>query len=168
MTNMIFQHTWRNVFAPFVPELSGYLTKTETRRLIKPLETLKLRPLLGVAVFTQQSRIRFGVNSLYPVMPCRGASGAKSVGLIRITSIIRQDVRAITDSQAHAEGFLTIAEFLHVWQLINDPKALHDPEHKCPEAKYHAWAITFKVEDVCMDAIYQSLEREDAQKASAS
>lgn len=163
MSNMIFQHTWRNVLAPFVPELARYQPKTETRRLAKPSEILKLRPEGGVAVFTPQGKVRFAVGDVYPVMPVRGEQGAKSVGVIRIISLINQDVRELTQGQACAEGFKSIDEFLHVWKLINDRKALVAIESPRPRDKYIAWAITFKVEDVFLDAVAQALAREGAE-----
>jgi hypothetical protein len=72
---------------------------------------------------------------------------------IRITAIRREDVRAISEADALAEGFHDVDAFLELWCEMHDPAAL--PEYTAmyrrgwldtrPADRYAAWALSFEV-----------------------
>jgi hypothetical protein len=142
---MIFQHTWASV-------LNG--TKTQTRRLVKPgqeLTLVGLWPTTGTPRYgvTAGLRMIYAEGQTYAVQPGRGQ---KSVARVRITNIRREDVRAISETDAKAEGFSSPSQFLRVWCEMHDKPALYPTDEGMlilvdgrPAARYDAWALTFEV-----------------------
>jgi hypothetical protein len=70
---------------------------------------------------------------------------------IRITDIRREDVRTISEADAHAEGFTSSLEFLRVWCSMHDKGAIKASQAgdylmlgARPAALYDAWALTFE------------------------
>jgi len=113
---MIFHHTWQQV-------VSG--DKTQTRRIVKPNEThkpgkwnvssIRLRVKI-VEVHTATGRIKWRVGNTYAVQP---AWTKKGIARIKIMLIRRENVLAITDKDARAEGFATRADFVHLWRSMH-------------------------------------------------
>ena len=121
---MIFQHTWQQV-------LDG--TKTQTRRPVKPGQTLEVaEDSYPAGVFAEIGsgyyRTVYIVGNTYAVQPGRGKHG---VGRIRITGLRREDVRTISDDDVKAEGFSSRDEFMQTWEMM----------HKT----YDAWVIEFEL-----------------------
>ena len=102
---MIFQETWRQVLAG---------RKTQTRRVVKAGQPC-----------------RWVVGKTYAVQPARTQ---RAVGRIRITDVRRERLGDITPSDARAEGFDTIDEFVQTWTRLH---GRFDPE-------VIVWVVTFE------------------------
>jgi hypothetical protein len=108
--------------------------KTQTRRVVKPvferwpIEHVGLRPISSVR---RNGRYLWRVGRVYAVQPGRGKH---AVARIRITAI-RYCARAgdISEADARAEGFESVAQFREVYAKINGAAALERP----------CWALTF-------------------------
>ena len=156
---MIFQHTWQQV-------LDG--TKTQTRRLVKPYQTLEVdENYYPDGVYEWKSgggaRTVYLVGNTYAVQPGRGQ---RAVGRIRITGLRREDVREISDEDVKGEGFSSGDEFLKAWVSMHDKDVTIDNrnhaiwkqakvttymeplEHGLPSRpadRYDAWVIEFEL-----------------------
>jgi hypothetical protein len=91
---MIFQYTWEKVLRD---------EKTQTRRIVKPGETLWCRNDGADYVADGNGRKKWQVGRTYAVQPGRGKS---AVGRIKLTAIRKERVQDITEADAIAEGCL--------------------------------------------------------------
>jgi hypothetical protein len=111
---VIFQHTWQKV-------LDG--SKTQTRRLAKPGDQM-ISNHVGSYNFKEvrsiNNRCLWFVGEDYAVQPGRGQ---KSVGRFLLTDLRFEDVRAISEADAWAEGGYDIQSYLCLWASMHD-KAL--------------------------------------------
>lgn len=127
----------------FKPELAALVMagqKTQTRRLVKPNESLgaawtdsdvrengitrrlavvKYKIIPGRTEIPSRTCIKWQVGRTYAVQPGRGKKG---IGFIRITDIRREDVRQISHEDALAEGFESRPHFLQTWCELNGGK----------------------------------------------
>ena len=62
----------------------------------------------------------YKVGKTYPIQPGRGK---KAVGRIELVNIRREDVRRISRTDAQAEGFASVNEFLELWVKMHDKDA---------------------------------------------
>lgn len=161
---MIFQHTINKVLAG---------EKSQTRRLVKPGETLAGD---GSEVRHGFGRLKWAVGRTYAVQPGRGQSG---IARIRLTAIRREDVRDIAFPDVRAEGFRNLNEFLETWVTMHDPVAAeyirerdlirHSPDSidvlkylaTRPAQRYDAWALTFKLVEESVTEPWQKVNLSD-------
>lgn len=111
----------------FKPELAQKVLsgeKTQTRRLGKPgfKPWYRYDETIPAVVVTELHRPVWQVGKTYAVCPGRGKH---SIGRIRLVKIRREQVGAITETDALAEGFSDRRAFINAFKAIN-PKA--DPE----------------------------------------
>jgi hypothetical protein len=138
---MIFAHTLDKVLSA---------EKCQTRRLIKNNEKLCSESgLFGEQIFVKatSSRKVYEVGKSYAVQPNRGKS---AVARIVITGIRREPVRAITEQDAHAEGFASRDEFIATWRIIHGQKA---------SLNRHVWVIEFELQCIISDDFRALYER---------
>jgi hypothetical protein len=115
--------------------------KTQTRRRIKDGEWrwVVLAPVETYTVYyynaDKKKSIRYQSGKTYAVQPGRGK---KAVGRIRITSIWKEPVNAISEADAIAEGFASRDEFLDVW------KGLYGED---TDMNAQCWVLSFEVCD---------------------
>lgn len=103
---MIFQHTLEQV-------LSG--KKTQTRRL-----------------FRSDRRFVYRAGKTYAVQPGRGRN---AVARIEVLVVRKQRLGEMTEAEAVAEGFASLAEFRKLWQ---ERYGSFDPKNE-------AWVIEFRL-----------------------
>lgn len=120
---MIFQFTIDKV-------LRG--EKTQTRRLVKLGD---YHVPVSESVFNARHRLRFATQTERAAQPGRGKCG---IAIIRILEIRREDVREISETDARAEGFPSVMDFLQTWTWIHDP-AMHFAFSE-DDQRYHYWA----------------------------
>jgi hypothetical protein len=107
---MIFQYTWQKVLAG---------TKTQTRRVAKPAEELWTREQTGPLpekVIHRGNRVKWRTGGRYAVQPGRNQKG---VGRIELLDIRYQHLGNVTEEEAKAEGFASLAEFIQAWTGIH-------------------------------------------------
>jgi hypothetical protein len=147
----------------FKPELIEKILsgqKTQTRRPVKPGETLEPYPLSALrtneewqlAVFLPSGQVKWGIGRTYAVCPGRGK---KQVARIRVLDRRREDVRNISEADAMAEGFSNDRLFLMTWCEFYDPRGLDILNQYSgeslgiltirPDHLYDAWALTFEL-----------------------
>ena len=123
--------------------------KWQTRRVAKPNERLFIEEKLsGQQKFVSGSGKRkvFEVGKSYAVQPNRGKKG---IARIMITGIRSQPVWAISERDAHAEGFGSREEFLTTWRTIHGHRA---------NLNRTVWVLEFTLQDtMCGDlrALYE-------------
>lgn len=113
----------------FKPELIEKILKgekTQTRRIKKPGERLTKYPdgrkVAVVGALPDVTRhIKWVVGQTYAIQPGRGKEG---VARLRVLDIRVEVARDISESDAIAEGFSGVAEFLEVFERINGKGAL--------------------------------------------
>jgi len=141
VAKMIFAHTLENVLAS---------KKTQTRRLVKPGETLHcVRTLLGdvATVHIPGKRKIYEVGKAYAVQPGRGK---KAVAYIQITGLRKERVQDVTRKDARAEGFRSRREFLETWQQIHGKKA---------DLSAEVWVICFELKSIVANEFKTIYER---------
>lgn len=146
---MIFQyHTLEKVLAG---------TKTQSRRLIKPDETLVSveNPFGGYKpLYVRNNRNYSRLYTIGQTYLVQRKSGQNEGAVrIRIDNITRQDVRQITDQDAIAEGYRSAYNFMCWWCAINDPIIVVGNQivriewdtklRRRPDKKYQAWVLSF-------------------------
>lgn len=119
---MIFAHTLDKV-------LRG--EKWQTRRLIKPNETLFQED--SNPYVKSGSRIVYQVGKSYAVQPNRGK---KSVARIVLTGLRKEPVKAISAEDALAEGFTSRDEFFATWRTIHGKNA---------DLAQEVWVLEFRL-----------------------
>lgn len=107
--------------------------KSQTRRLVKPHERLTGEGA-SVRVEIPGKRVIYQVGKSYAVQPGRGK---KSVARIVITAIRRENVEAISEADAVAEGFLSPEAFMQTWHSIHKAKA-----------QQNVWVLEFYLESI--------------------
>jgi hypothetical protein len=152
---MQFQHSWQKI-------LSG--EKTQTRRLVHPRQRLVDRSQLGMppAVVTFSGlddpapRVLYYVGQTLAVQPARTA---KAIARIRILNIWHDaDIRRISDTDALAEGFEYLPDFLFTWISMCDKSWLETYRYASdcgtlrdygfyerPANRYNAWVLEFEL-----------------------
>lgn len=123
---MIFQYTWEWVVG--VSHHTGK-PKTATRRLWVADDYTWMCGMLNdgfppVAIYSEIVRAsgkpRYQRGRRVAVMPARGVRGMKKVADFEIAALWRQDVRMMSDEDAHQEGFANAGHFLQWWTVKYD------------------------------------------------
>lgn len=123
---MIFQYTFEDVLNR---------SKTQTRRIVKAEDTIRTADDGSVQAVLRKGRTLWQVGKYYSVQPGRMK---KSVGRIEVTSLRQENIQAVSEADAIAEGVGGRAEYLELWQEIHGPHSLDK----------QVWVIDFKlVED---------------------
>lgn len=107
---MIFQETIDSAVARL---------KTKTRRLWQPDYVLEKTEDGGTAVISDilaRRRTVWQTGRTYAAQPGRGQ---KAVGRILVTDIKRERLQDMTEDDAKAEGFDSLAEFKDAWNKIH-------------------------------------------------
>lgn len=107
------------LFRPELAELVIEGQKTQTRRLAHPGDTERHDSERNIQeVVAVSGRIRWRVGTRYAVQPGRGKRG---LGHIMVESIAYEPdgVADISEAEAVAEGFSSVAEFHAAWDRIN-------------------------------------------------
>ena len=107
---MIFQYTWARV-------LSGH--KTQTRRLVRDsdrLWTIEHEDRAPEKVLLRGNRTKWRTGRNYAVQPGRNQ---KAVARIRLLDIRYQFLGHISEEEARAEGYASLAEFIETWKMIH-------------------------------------------------
>jgi len=107
---MIFQYTWQKVLAG---------TKTQTRRVAKSSEELWTKEQDGpmpTKVIRRGNKVKWRTGGRYAVQPGRNQKG---VGRIELLDIRYQHLGNVTEEEARAEGFSSLAEFIKAWIKIH-------------------------------------------------
>ena len=99
---MIFAHTLDKV-------IQG--EKWQTRRLVKPGECFEDNKRI-----IKNGRRMYEVGRSYAVQPNRGQ---KAVARIRLKGLRKETIDKITESDARAEGFASVGDFLNTWHGIH-------------------------------------------------
>lgn len=119
------------IFKPELAQKSKNGSKTQTRRLVKSGERLFIDPDGRKAVLTERG-VKWQIGKTYAIQPGRTKT---AIGRFTLLDIRRERVREISEQDAIAEGFGSIAEFFEVFESINGKAAL-DKE---------VWVLTFEV-----------------------
>jgi uncharacterized protein YqfB (UPF0267 family) len=123
---MIFQYTWQKVLAG---------VKTQTRRVAKNSEALWATEQAGPMpekVVRQGNRVKWRTGGRYAVQPGRNQKGR---GRIELLDIRYQHLGNVTEEEAKAEGFSSLAEFIQAWTEIH---GRFDPEQP-------VWVLEFRL-----------------------
>ena len=124
---MIFAHTLDKL-------IQGH--KWQTRRLVKPDESF----VESGAIKKGSHRLMYVVGRTYAVQPNRGK---KAVARILLTGLRREQVHAITEEDAHAEGFVSRDEFLATWYTIYGLNG---------DLNREVWVFEFKLDTIIDEA----------------
>ena len=120
---MIFQHTLTNILLE---------NKTQTRRLIKPDETVVRGSYNKISAIIKNGRTKWEVGNTYAVQPGRGKS---EVARILITKINSEHILRISTTSAINEGFCSRQDFLQAWRKIHGENAFD----------LRVWVLTFEL-----------------------
>ncbi len=123
---MIFRHTWIKI-------LSGQ--KTQTRRLVRDSDRLWSVEHEGrelEKVLWRGERVKWRTGRSYAVQPDRGK---KAVARIRLLDIRYQFLAHVSEEEAQAEGFSSLAEFIEIWVKI----------HGHYDAEQPVWVLEFRL-----------------------
>ena len=120
---MIFQHTLTNILLQ---------NKTQTRRIIKPDETVIRGRYNKVEAVLKNNRTKWIVGNTYAVQPGRGKS---EVARILITKINSEHILRISTTSALNEGFYSRQDFLKTWKEIHGDDAFN----------LRVWVLTFEL-----------------------
>jgi hypothetical protein len=120
---MLFQYTLPQVLAG---------EKTMTRRLIAPNDTAVEDANGQIQAILSNGRDKFRVGKTYAVQPARGKPQVARIKALRLG---RDNVSAISEQDARAEGFVSREAFLNEWRTIHG------------DAKMNAdvWVIEFRL-----------------------
>ncbi len=86
--------------------------KTQTRRPVRKGEVQFFMPNL---VYDANGRVKWREGKRYTVQPGRGKKG---IGYLHLQGISQQPVQSISERDAIAEGFASIAEFQQIWRKL--------------------------------------------------
>jgi hypothetical protein len=110
--------SWREARQPvfFVHTIDRVLdgSKTMTRRRVLPGDVIEGEPN-DIKRVTRKGRLLYEVGQLHAVQRGRGKLGE---GRIRLTTIRREPVTAISSADVSAEGAASRAQFLELWERM--------------------------------------------------
>jgi len=123
---MIFQYTWARVLSD---------QKTQTRRLVQASDRLWTIEHEGRApekVLWRGDKVKWRTGRSYAVQPGRNRKG---VAKIRLLDIRYQFLGHVSEEEARAEGFSSLAEFIETWTRIHGQFDREQP----------VWALEFRL-----------------------
>jgi len=112
--------TQRGAKVNFKPHLLAKVLsgeKTQTRRIAKANETWADESCTAVVQsHNNRTRTKWSVDHTYAVAPGRSKHGQ---GFIELIALYLERAADISEADARAEGFETVADFLATWDTIN-------------------------------------------------
>lgn len=158
MMGLIFKHTWQWLEKPS-PHTGEVKTRTSRikkgdqfwgRLMVPDTPIVYVYHLSESGMDEIKERLIWRVGDSYAAQPGRGKH---AIGRVKVLKIEEQDVRCINESEARAEGFASVGDFLAVWVKMHDKKAYarwevlgRDISYllKRDSANYQAWVLWFE------------------------